>query len=215
MINDYLVGEQTLADGLMRKLRAGPMGELLTGEMSGKHFEHTLRGRMFLYTINSQALLLAATTGGHPTIINPVGSSVLFVPLALRIGFISGTTVIGSVLIAETLSVGGGAATAAPILTATLVTPKNALRGGGRVNKTQWSPTTNTFTAAPTVIMPSGINLGAAAPTGTGTYESRLDGALAFMPGTAMSVVYSVTTSTALFQITVVGLELPLPSQAA
>jgi hypothetical protein len=30
-----------------------------------------------------------------------------------------------------------------------------------------------------------------------------------------MSVVYSVATSTALFQVTIIGLELPLPAQAA
>lgn len=209
----FQVGEQFLADGIAKKVRNGPFGELVSGEMSGKHFEQMLRKRMFLYTINSQALLLSATTGGHPTVVNPIGSGILFVPLALRIGFISGTTVIGSVLLAETQNSNTPpGATGSAILTATAVASKNCLdRSAGRLI---WSPTTNTFTAAPTVIMPTGINLGAAAPTGTGTYETKFDGILGFQPGFSPSIVYSVTTSTALFQITLVGLELPIPVQA-
>lgn len=205
------VGPQRAGDGVSILPRGGSQGEVITGEMSGKHFEQTLRGRVVKFHIASQALLLSATTGGHPTVINPFGTGVLFVPLSLRIGFTSGTTVIGSVLLAETLNVAGVPATAGPIPTATLVTPRNAFRGSEYGSKLLWSPTTNTFTAAPTVIEASGLNLGAAAPTGTGTYEAKYDGTLIFAPGTAMSVVYSVTTSTALFHLTITGLEIPLP----
>lgn len=205
-------GPQTIATGAQAPPRLGNQGELVTSEMSGKHFEQLIRGNLFLYHNASIALLLSATTGGHPTVINPVGSGVVFVPLAIKLGYISGTTVISSILIAETLNVGGGAATAAPILTATLVAAKNAYRGGNsaKVSSVQWSPATNTFTAAPTVIYAPGINLGAAAPTGTGTYEAKLDGTLAFYPGTAMSLVCSVTTTTALFQVSIIGAEIPI-----
>lgn len=178
----------------------------------GIYADEMLRGTLFAYHVPAQALLLAATTGGHPTLINPIGSGKVFIPVALELGFVSGTTVIGSVLIAETLNVGGGPATGAAIPTATLVTGKSARRGGGGNSTLMWSPTTNTFTAAPAVIAASGLNLGAAAPTGTGTYEAKFDGRLAFDPGTAMSLVYSVTTSTALFQITLFGIEKPVPN---
>lgn len=174
-----------------------------------QYAEHTLAGRMTVFHIASQAILLSATTGGHPTVINPFGSGVIFVPTSLKICFTSGTTVIGSVLLAETLNVAGVPATAGPIPTATLVTPKNAFRSSRYGSKLLWSPTTNTFTAAPTVIAATGLNLGAAAPTGTGTYEARFDGDLMFGEGSAVSIVYSVTTSTALFHITLAGLELP------
>ncbi len=215
MLNNYLVGEQRLSDGYANRARLGPLGEMLTGEVSGKHSEHLMRGRLFLYTINSQALVLSATGGGCPTIINAANSGILFIPLALRIGFISGTTTIGSVLIAKTANVGNGAATGAPVVTATLVAAQNALVGAGRVSQVQWSPTTNTFTAAPTVITPTCINLGTADPTNGGNpHVDKFDGTLGFMPGTAMSIVYSVTTSTALFQVTMWGLELPIPSQS-
>lgn len=209
------VGPARLGDGDEADLRQGNQGEIITGEMLGKHYEATLRGKMVVYHIASQALLLSATTGGHPTVINPMGSGVQFVPTALRICFTSGTTVIGSVLFAETLNVSGIiGGTGAPIITATLVAAKNARRGSQFASKLLWSPTTNTFTAAPTVIAATGLNLGAAAPTGTGTYEAKYDGTLIIDPGVALSITYSVTTSTALFHITLWGLELPLPNDS-
>jgi hypothetical protein len=207
-----VVGPASLANTTgTAPLRQSKFGSLVTAETNGKHFEETLNGNAFVYTIASQALLLSATTGGHPTVINPVGSGVIFVPTALRISFISGTTVIGGVVLATTLSVGGGAATAAPIATATLVAAKPAMRGGSAASRCLWSPTTNTFTAAPTVDFATGINLGAAAPTGSGSYEAKFDGSIAYYPGTAMSVCYTVTTSTALFACTILGIEVPLP----
>ena len=133
----------------------------------------------------------------------------IWVPTALRISFISGTTVIGAVILAETLNAVVG--TGATIPTATIVAAKPALRGSGAAPRCQWSPTTNTFTVAPTSVCATGINLGAAAPTGTGTYECKFDGSIAFYPGTACSVCYTVTTSTALFQISLLGIEVPLP----
>jgi hypothetical protein len=206
-------GPQRNADGNTPvTFRAGNQGEIVTGEMSGKHFEQALRGKLVTYHIASQALLLPATTGGHPTVINPAGSGVLFVPLSLKLGFTSGTTTIGSVLLAETLNALIG--TGGTIPTAALVDAKSAYRGWGYKSALLWSPTTNTFTAAPTVLEATGLNLGAAAPTGTGTYETKFDGTTIFGPGTACSVVYSVTTSTALFHITLKGLEIPLPLAA-
>ncbi len=180
---------------------------------AGKYAEYMLKGNLFVYHVPAQALLLSATTGGHPTLINPTGSGRVFVPVALRLCFVSGTTVIGSVLLAETLNAGGGAATGAAIVTATLAAAaRTARRGFAGNSNMQWSPTTNTFTAAPTVIAATGMNLGAASPTGTGEYSVNFDGTLGFEPGTAVSIVYSVTTSTALFQVTMWGIELPSPS---
>lgn len=200
------------SNGTASPFLQGFRNEMVTNTMNGDQFENARLGRAFVYTIASQALLLSATTGGHPTIINPIGSGVIFVPCFLNVSFISGTTVIGAVVLATTLNVGGGAATAAPIATATLVAKKSAAFGGpGSVTGgCLWSPTTNTFTAAPVVDIATGINLGAAAPTGSGSYAFGGNGLPAYYPGTAMSVCYTVTTSTALFAITVVGLEIPI-----
>lgn len=176
----------------------------------GDYANALLAGQIFTYHCPAQAMLLTGTTGGFPTLINPLGSGRVFIPINVRISFVSGTTTIGSVLIADTLNVGANIATGAPILTATLVAGVSAVRGGGNSSVMKWSPTTNTFTAAPVVNSAAGLNLGAAAPTGTGTYELDLLGQLAYAPGTAMSIVYSVTTSTSLWQITLMGIEAPL-----
>lgn len=208
-IGQSVVGPQTSGNASAVTPRASKFASTVTAETNGKHFEETLNGNLFTYTIAGQALVLAATTGGHPTVINPAGSGVIFVPVALRISFVSGTTVIGSVVLATTLNAVVG--TGATIPTATLVAAKSAMRGSAFAPRCAWSPTTNTFTAAPTVDFATGINLGAAAPTGTGTYEAKFDGAVAYYPGTAMSVCYTVTTSTALFTTTILGIEVPLP----
>jgi hypothetical protein len=208
-----IVGPQNVANGnLTTPLRQDNYGSLVTSDINGVYGEQALQGNAYVYTTASQALLLSATTGGHPTVINPVGSGVIFVPTALRISFISGTTVIGGVVLGTTLNVGGGAATAAPIATATLVAKKTAAIGGNGsvVGGCLWSPTTNTFAAAPTVDFATGINLGAAAPTGSGSYEAKFDASIMYYPGTAMSVCYTVTTSTALFAISILGLEIPV-----
>jgi hypothetical protein len=206
------VGSQNAGSGSPATYRVDNTGATVTHEMNGKHAEQTLRGNSFLYTIASQALVIAGTGGGSPTVINPVGSGVIWMPTYLTISFISGTTVIGAVVLADTLNVGGGAATGAAIKTATLVAAVNALRGSGGVARCQWSPTTNTFTAAQTVNYATSINLGAAAPTGSGTYTHQFNGTYALYPGTATSVCYTVTTSTALFAISIAAVEIPLPS---
>jgi hypothetical protein len=176
-------------------------------------YDQIAQGNGFIYHAPAAALLLTGTGGGFPTVINPLGSGKNFVPIKMRIGYLSGTTVIGGVLLAKTTGVGSQAATGAAIPTATLVAAQNALIGGapGKQSVMQWSPTTNTFTSAPTVIAATGINPGASSPTsGSGLYETSFDGSLAWAPGTAMSVVYSVTTSTALFFVTIFGLEIPI-----
>ena len=189
----------------------GNQKELLTNTMLGQHYEQAKEGNVYVYWIASQAIVLTATGGGCPTIINQHGSGVNFVPLSLRLSWTSGTTTIGSVLIAATTKVSAVATGAgSPILTATQVAPVNALVGSGKVGKTLWSPTTNTFTAAPTVLMAAGINIAPADPVGGFMAETKFDGSVVFAPGSAMSVVYSVTTSTALFHITIIGMEVPV-----
>ncbi len=209
---EMLVGPQRAPDLENRPIRGGNQGEIITHEMSGKHYEQTLRGNLFVYNGVAGGAAMVITGSGVPTVINPPGSNRLFVPVALRISFVSGTTTIGSVQIAETTKVGAIATgSGSPILTGTRVEPFSALRGAGRASDMWWCPTTITFTSAPTVIAATGINLGTAAPTVPGPYECKFDGSLGFLPGTAMSIVYSVTTSTSLWVVTLWGLELPLP----
>src|ERR1019366_8515192 len=102
------VGQQTAIDGAAIQQRGGKKGELVISDMTGQYYEQTMRGRMFIYNVASQALLMSATTGGDATIITPAGSGLIFIPVSLVVGFISGTAVIGSANIATTLNAGSG-----------------------------------------------------------------------------------------------------------
>lgn len=140
--------------------RGSNEGATLVATMGPKYLQALRDDRIFMYTILSQALILTATTGGHPTILNPTNSGRLFIPLALRIAWISTAYTAGAVAWALTRNSGTGAATAAPVLTATLVAQVSARMGAntGNTSKMLWSPTTNTFTAAPVVVAAAGIS---------------------------------------------------------
>lgn len=182
-------------------------GAVLTSSLSPRYLEAVKADRVFIYTILSQAIILTATTGGHPTIINPIGSGRYFVPLALRIAWISTAYTAGALAWAITRNSGTGAATAAPILTATLVAQVNARLGVniGNTSKMLWSPTTNTFTAAPVVFAATGIGHVVAA---TDTADNvTYDGEIVIEPGNAISLVYTVTSMTSLVSTTIWGYE--------
>ncbi len=212
------VGEQQLASGtgIDGANRVGAYGEAIQS-INGEFFEHTLRGRMFTYGISSQALLIATNGTGFPTIFNPQGSNLIFVPVAIRLSFISGTTVIGGLNWHVTLNCGAASniGTGLPLATFTHVAPTNCAPGSttARSSGMRFAPTTVTFTATPTFLAATGISVGAVAPTnGGGPFPTNEDGKLVIFPGTALSLCYTVTTSTALFATTIYGLELPLPA---
>lgn len=214
MASDRQVGEQKLADNVTgQNPRSAYMGEQVNCDIHGLHYENAVRNRMFVYGVASQALLLSATTGGHPTVWNPATSGMLFIPTKVCLSFISGTTVIGGVNWHITTGAGNAVAATLPIKSATLVAAQSANVGNSntRASAMNWSPTTNTFLVAPTFLAATGLNLGAAAPTGSGTYEAKQDGSIVIWPGTALSLCYTVTTSTAVFAVSIFGVELPVP----
>ena len=152
------------------------------------------------------ALIVPATTGGHPTLWNPDGSDVKVHVRLLELSYVSGNNAPTAIEWAAVNPAGAGVATGAPIATATLVAPINIL-GEGSDNHAKWSPTTNTFTAAPVFHRPTGIALftgvasTAVAPfVLRATYEQN-DFVLA--PGTAVCLCTQAATTTALFQIAV------------
>lgn len=197
--------------------RCSFMGEAVNTMIHGQHYENAVRGRMFAYGVSSQALLLSATTGNVPTIWNPSGSNMVFIPVAIRLSFISGTTVIGGLNWAVTTGAGATKGTGLPIVTFTEVLATNCAIGssGGaaRTSQMKFSPSISTFTAAPTFFASTGISVGAVAPTnGGGPFPVNEDGKIVLYPGAALSLCYTVTTSTALFATTIYGLELPQPA---
>lgn len=150
------------------------------------------------------AIIVPATTGGHPTLWNPSDSGVNVHVRLLELSWVSGNNAPCAIEWAFVSNTGAAVATGAPIATATLVAPVGTI-GQGVNNKAKWSPTTNTFTAAPAFLRPAGISLF----TGIGTtavapftlraaYEQD-DFVLG--PGSAVCLCNQTTTTTALFQV--------------
>lgn len=202
-----------------------PRGDNSGAVMVSQHYpplyELTMRNQAFIYHVASAALVILSNATGFPTIINPEGSGVLWTPTRLAVSWISGTLVAGSLIWTETLNCGTGVATAAPIITGTRVAPRNARRNVGAANLCEWYPSAITFTAVPVAFMATGISFptnplddGAAGNIDTlgvsGVYSVDYHGEFAVEPGNAVSLNYSVTTSTAVFQITICGVEIPI-----
>ncbi len=218
------VGEALYADNPVPPIdgeRISVYGAGVNSLTPGESFEDTLNGQtQTFFTPTAAALLISATTGNVPTLWNPTTSGKIFIPKKVILTYLSGTTTIGSVLFAKTLTQAGTAviATNGPIITFTSGVA-NAQNNGGlgapnaKATAMLWAPAVNTFFAAPTVFMGSEINVGAVAPTngGLGGSAHRFNGETIIWPGQALSICYSVTTSTALFFVTLIGVEKPLP----
>jgi hypothetical protein len=209
------VGPQSSGLGPVQAVRLTPDGSVVVSDLHGDYYESNVRGNMFVGASASAgiAILLPATTGGHPTLFNPLGSGVNVSITRLELSYVSGTHAPGAFEWAKTLSAGAAAATGAAILTATAVTAVPAMLGGTGVSKVIWSPTTNTFTAAPTFYRPVGIGL----HTGASATAINPDvlivdykGDLVIAPGNAISLCYQTTTTTALFQVGLTWEEIPV-----
>lgn len=214
-----IVGEAIYPDSLLtqQQPRGSVYGANVNSATPGESFEDTLNGQTQIFrTAAAAALLISATSGNVPTLWNPSNSNRIFIPKKVILGYVSGTTVIGGVVFAKTATQAGTAviATNGPIITFTAVAGSNSGLGAPKTVTTGmlWAPAVCTFVAAPTVFMDSAINMGAVAPTNGGnSFVHKFDGELIIWPGQAFSVCYSVTTSTALFNVTLIGIEKNLP----
>jgi hypothetical protein len=204
-------GDRYASDFVPIDQRGDNYGNEGVQQFNGKYAELVRRGVVFLYStaVAGIALIVAATTGGHPTVWNPLGSGKIFYPLILRTTWLSGTTTVGAVHLHITKNAGAQIGTAAVIPTFTAVAPEQAAAGGpNTASNMRWSPATNTFTVAPAFWVTTGLNMAGTAPINS--QEVDFDGGLALYPGTAMSVTYSVATSTSLHHVTIWGAELPI-----
>ena len=180
----------------------------------GKYLDTNIRARLYtgVSAVGGIALIAPATGGGHPTLWNPSDSMRYLSVVRLALSWVSGNNAPGAIEWAYTLNTGAAIATAAPIPTFTRVAPTGVL-GGALDNKGVWSPTTNTFTAAPTFLRPTGLSLftGVAA-TAVAPFALRADydGDLVIAPGTALSLCTQAATTTALFQVAITWEELPV-----
>src|SRR6188472_1240542 len=113
-----------------------------------------LKGRIF--SGNSAdggiAIIAPATGGGHPTLINYAGSQCVVMVRRVRLTYVSGNNAPVGLIWGKTTGIGAAAAIGTPLLTATAATKEPAILGSGYTGNplVVWSPTVNTFTAAPT-----------------------------------------------------------------
>ena len=182
--------------------------QIIVEQYHGRHYLAARKGRMFVATsaTGGIALIVAATTGGHPTLWNPHGSGRILSVKKLVLAYGSGTNAPGSLAWNIVERAGANEATGATIPTATRVAVVSAMAGGPVDSKAIWSPTTNTFTAAPGYYRPTNLSLftgAAATAVPPFTLHEDYDGDLLIAPGTALCLVAQQTTTTSLFRITV------------
>ena len=193
----------------------GNRKELIVQQGHGEYYEASRQGRLYMASSASAgiALIVPATTGGHPTLWNPLGSGYNLSVVSLDLGYVSGNNAPTTIEWARTKNAGAAAATGSPILTATKVDVENCLVGAPADDTTIWSPTVNTFTAAPTFLGNTGLSLFtgvAATAVAPFPLHKEYHGALVLMPGTAISLCTQAATTTALFQVTIVYERVPL-----
>ena len=211
---DGFVGVNQMADGNQAAAltRYGRDGSLIVSETHGKYYEAASRGNMYHADVGTAgiALIVAAVTGNHPTLWNPLGSGVNAEIVRLQFTWISGNNAPTATYWMSTSPAGAAIATGAPIATFTSVATANCLTGFGKVGAVRWAPAVNTFTAVPAFLMGTGISLF----TGVGatavapfTLVVDYDGMLVVPPGTALSLTSQAATTTALFAISVFCVE--------
>ena len=179
-------------------------------QIHGKYYESSRKNRLYVATsaTGGIALIVAATTGGHPTLFNPLGSGRVLSVVSLALGYVSGANAPGSLAWNTVVNAGANAATgsSSPILTATKVPVISSLVGGPVDSKALWAPTVNTFTAAPVFYRPIKLSLFtglAATATTPFIWGEDYDGTLNVAPGSAICLVTQQATTTALFRVTV------------
>ena len=187
----------------------GDQGDQLVTNVHGKYYYAAKRNRLYVASsaTGGIALIVSATTGGHPTLWNPLGSGRTLSIRRLLLGYVSGNNAPGSLSWNITENAGSGPATGAVIPTAVKVPVVNAIAGGSVDSKSYWSPTTNTFTVAPVFYRPTNLSLltgVAATAVAPFTWGEEYDDDLQIAEGAALSLVSQQATTTALFRITLI-----------
>lgn len=213
MTLDAVCGVQQRSDGDYRHISTTNNGALHVQQFGGKYAEQARRGYLFNATVKTAAaFLISATTGNCPTLWNPSGSNKILYVNKLLVNFLSGTTTISSLQWMITKNAGSALGTAAPIVTFTEQTIEPAIGGAQFASQMKFAPAVCTFTAAPAFFASAGISFGAVAPTNGGCSSECVDydGSIAVMPGNALSLCSSVTTTTSLWFASIMFSEVPL-----
>lgn len=206
------VGPAKAADGLDIRQRAGWNADTIMSELNPKWFEWMVRGFLFWYPSAAAGVALAAAGNNQPTIWNPAGSGVLFVPLRVILGYVSTTHAAGHAAWATQQNMGSALGTAAPFSIFTNIVPTNALLGSGKTSKVRFS-TTQTWSAAPTYLRPTGPSFAALAAATAVDVAPKWwdeDGGFGVAPGSAIQLCANAAVA-GIYASAILGLEFPLP----
>lgn len=202
------VGPQNITDGFNANLgmRAARDGSFVVQESHGKWTEQVSRGNVYHATTLTAgvAIIVAATTGNHPTLWNPTTSGFGAEFIGLKIGRVSGTDAPGAWYWASTFPAGSAIATGGPIATFTRVAVVNGLIGGAADAVMNWAPAINTYTVAPAFWAPVGVTMftgTVAAVIAEIQLDIEFDGSIVLGPNAALSLCTQVATSTALYAV--------------
>lgn len=184
-------------------------------QYQGEFTDALVSERIFIgvQPVAGAALITTTTTGGHPTLWNPLGSGVNISIISLELSMLEdGANAPSTLGWYKTSNAGAGAATGAVIPTATLVDPIPALVGSGGKSKVYWSPTTNTFTTAPAYYAPIPYTLFTAASNSAIApiiAPIFYKGSLGIAPNTALSICSTAATTTVKFVAKITWEEIP------
>ncbi len=202
------VGPGNISDGAQpnQVARFGRDASLMVQESHGKWTEQVSRGNLYHATTLTAgvAIIVAATTGNHPTLWNPTPSGFSAEFVSMKVGRVSGVDAPGAWYFCSTFPAGANIATAGPIATFTRVAVVNALVGAPADALMNWAPAINTYTAAPVFWAPVGITMftgTVAAVIAEIELDIEYDGQIALGPSSALSVCTQVATSTALYAL--------------
>lgn len=127
---------------------------------SGKYFQDTLNGNVFIGTTAAAGVVLPIFSNTAQTFAlwNPLGSGRNAILISCQIGWVSGPGVPGNFVYGFQTGTGAQIATGAPITAFTTVAPVNGLIGAGNATITKFAPATATLTAGPTLYRTMGVS---------------------------------------------------------
>lgn len=184
---------------------------VFTGKPANSVTDAITEGMGFIYSTAVGGVTgAAAGVNSVPMLWNPMGSGVRLRILEVRIGGISGTVIAAHVAYGILLNAGSQIGTAAPVVSLTQVAGVNLMPGAGRASKIRFAPATVTLIAAPTYLMPNGMNAGGAYAAGPmWQLVDKLDGKLTIPEGVAFFPYISNAAIALVAAVAVLAIEEP------
>ncbi len=211
MIGEGRCGIQKLGDGQQATLALGFGAEALFSEVGGKYAYQTMRNNGYVFSTTSAASI-TALGNNLPTIWNPLGSGVATIldKVTFQVAAV-GTPVIGGCQYGFQANAGAQISTAGPIATGTLVAGVSLNINSKKLPQTLFFPAAVTFTTAPALLAPVGVNFGSVATQTPWIGMDDVDGRIILTPGSLLQIGCSTASSTT-FNIAFWCYEIPMPN---